>query len=135
MKVLCVGTTGADAPAEFLRLSGNRPEARFNITLGREYYVHAMALWASGLGVLVIDDTGKPNWKPLGIFEVVDPRLPANWGFAELDPTAYVRALWGYPTLVRDIGHHDQLINRSRSAFAVMKQESEGFQLDSPPAR
>lgn len=117
MRLVCTGSTGADLPAEVLARSGNTPFSRFNVTVDDEYDVRAMALWTYGIGVLIVDDTGRPNWKPIELFGVVDGQLAANWEFAVVRGREPVLALWGYPTLVRDPDHHDNLIERKMSAL------------------
>lgn len=124
MNLLCVGSVGGDLSAEVRERSGNTPSSRFNVTVGRQYVVRAMALWTYGLGVLIVDDTGRPNWKPIGLFEVVDPQLPDGWEFAVLKDRDPVVALWGYPTLIRDPTHHDKLIDRKNSALEAFLQET-----------
>jgi hypothetical protein len=37
-----------------------------------------------------------------------------------------VIALWGYPTLIRDPDHHDNLINRNISALDAFLRETGG---------
>ena len=125
MKLLCVGSRGSDLPADVLAKSGNTPLSKFNVTVGQEYVVRAMALWTYGIGVLIVDDTGRPNWKLIDLFNVVDPRLPEGWEFATVKDRGPVIALWGYPTLIRDPQHHDDLINRKISAREAFLRESE----------
>jgi hypothetical protein len=83
-----------------------------------------MALWTYGLGVLIIDDTGRPNWKLIDLFVVVDGQLPGNWEFAAVTQREPVLALWGYPALVRDPDHHDNLVERKLSAMDAFLRES-----------
>jgi hypothetical protein len=123
VKVVCVGSRGSDLPAEVLEKSGNTPLSKFNVTVGQEYAARAMALWTYGMGVLIVDDTGRPNWKLLDLFNVVDPRLPEGWEFAKRDSDPVI-ALWGYPTLIRDPDHHDNLINRKISALDAFLRET-----------
>jgi hypothetical protein len=124
VRLVCTGSTGADLPADALERSGNTPFSRFNVTVGDEYDVWAMALWTYGIGVLIVDDTGRPNWKPIDLFVVVDGRLPKHWEFAVVRQHEPVLALWGYPTLARDPNHHDNLIERKLSALDAFLRES-----------
>lgn len=124
MRLECVGSAGSDLPEAFLASSGNMPSSRFNVTVGREYIARAMALWAYGLGVLVIDDTGEPNWKPIELFNVVDGELPQGWEFAVAHNPKPVLALLGYHSLIRDPNHHDDLIERKKSAIEAFIRES-----------
>jgi hypothetical protein len=117
VKLVCTGGTGADLPEDVLESSGNTRFSRFNVTVGEEYNVWAMALWTYGVGVLIVDDTGRPNWKLIDLFTVVDGQLPTNWKFAVTKGQEPVLALWGYPTLVGDPDHHRMLIERKISAL------------------
>lgn len=124
MRLVCTGSAGADLPADVLEGSGNTPFSKFNVTVDDEYDVWAMALWTYGIGVLIVDDTGRPNWKPIGLFVVSDGQISTNWEFAILRHREPVLALWGYPTLVRDPNHHDNLIERNLSALDAFLRES-----------
>ena len=117
MRARCVGSTGEDLPADFLEKSGNTPHSRFNISVGSEYLVHAMALWDYGIGLLVVDDNLRPNWKPIGLFEITDHSLPSNWKFRVVGDKGPVLALWGYRSLIENPEHHDGLIERKTSAL------------------
>lgn len=125
MRIRAVGSRGYDLPEEILDKSHNMPQARFHVTVGKVYDVHAMALWRSGLGVLIVDDTGAPNWKPVALFQVEDHSLPAHWKFTTVDG-ADVFALWGYPSMIHDESHHDALIERRRAALDVFLRETSG---------
>lgn len=49
------------------------------ITPGKEYEVHAAAVFEGLLLVQVIDDVGYPAWKPAWLFDVVDRAVPTDW--------------------------------------------------------
>lgn len=49
------------------------------VTVGKEYEVHATALFEGIVLVQVVDDRGYPGWKPAWLFDVVDTRIPADW--------------------------------------------------------
>ncbi|GAA0981985.1 hypothetical protein GCM10009555_051090 [Acrocarpospora macrocephala] len=129
MRLSCIGTTGSDLPARTLEGSGNTRFSRFNVTVGREYVARAMALWANGLTVLIVDDNDRPNWKPIELFDVVDGSIPDDWEFTTVGiEGSSVRALWGYPTLIRDIGHHDALVDRDKTAWRIFLDETQGYE-------
>lgn len=121
MKVLCVGSRGSDLPQETLRGSGNRPEAMFPVVVGTEYMVRAMGLWTTHLSVMVVGRHGWPIWLPVELFVVVDHEVPA-WEFAV--GVSGFRALWGYPTLVRDPKHNEDLSDRRKGAREAFMRES-----------
>src|SRR5690348_16548183 len=90
-----------------------------------------MSLWETILTVLVLDETGRPRWHPIGLFEFEHRQLPEDWEFMLLDGVAasggdaldrYV-AMWGYRELVRDPGHSDRLIERDPAALRVFFSE------------
>jgi hypothetical protein len=132
VRLVATGSRGSDLPPAVLEKSGNTPQSKFNVTVGREYVVRAMALWTYGMGVLMVDDTGRPHWNLLDVFEVVDPRLPAGWEFTRRDGDPVI-ALWGYPTLIRDPSHHDDLIDRKTSALEAFRRETEGRSQEGDP--
>jgi hypothetical protein len=79
-----------------------------------------MSIWETSLHVLIRDDTGKPNWWPIGLFEFDDQTAPCDWEFALLDGQAASGgcslsgevARWGYREMIRNPKHHDDLIER-----------------------
>jgi hypothetical protein len=123
MKLSSIGNRGSDLFPFTLRNSGNAPEAKFNVTIGREYTAHALAWWQHGVGALIVDDTGRPNWKPIDLFEVVDATIPNHWEFRH-GSGGVVLALIGYPALIHDPNHHDDLIERKKSAYEVFLSET-----------
>jgi hypothetical protein len=106
-------------------------ETAFNITVAREYPVMGLGMFETVLLALVCDDTDKPNWLPIGVFEFESFALPADWEFVLVDPLAASGAdasnrwvaIWGYPTLVRDRSHSDRLIERDPAALKIFFHE------------
>jgi hypothetical protein len=128
-----VGNRGRHLPRGVLEVSGNLPESIFHLSIGARYVVHAMALWESGMGVLVLDDAIRPHWYFLDLFTVIDPSLPPNWMFGrrESGSAGPMRCLWGYEALVLDTEHHDDLLERKRSALEIFVTSCEsGHDLD-----
>jgi hypothetical protein len=125
MRVICKGNRGSDLAEDVLSRSGNTIETIFHVTLGCEYPVYGMALWAAGLAILTIDDTEKTHWHPLALFDLVEHGLPREWHFGVVDGEGVrpVRALWGYPTLIHDANHHDDLIDRKIPALRMFLRE------------
>jgi hypothetical protein len=110
-------------PADVLEKSGNTPPSKFTVTAGQEYAVRAMALWTYGMGVLIVDDTGRPNWKAARSVQCRRPAPSGGLGIRQ-ERRRPVIALWGYPTLIRDPDHHDNLINRKISALEAFLRET-----------
>lgn len=49
------------------------------ITQGKEYDVHAVALFEGDLMVLVIDDLEYTSWRPVWLFDMCDSSIPVDW--------------------------------------------------------
>jgi hypothetical protein len=77
-----------------------------------------MAIRQGNLGLLVLDDSIRPRWFHVELFEFLDAALPSGWSFTTLDEEAYgIRALWGYRSLIQNPTHNDDLMERERSAW------------------
>lgn len=123
MKVRCIANRGAALSGRAKR-AGFTDQSVFHVTMGEEYPVYGMALWDSGLAVLICDDTGLPWWYPIELFDVIDRRLPDSWEFdVTWTEDAYALALWGYPALIRDPDYHDALVEREDEALRVFYAE------------
>lgn len=130
MRGRCVHTTGASL-GQLERSAFYSEETAFPLTMGANYVAMGMGLFATVLLVLVCDDTGKPNWLPIGLFEFDHQQMPEQWEFVLLDgeSASGVRspdrwaAQWGYPDLVRDPMHNDKLIERDPDALKVFYDE------------
>jgi hypothetical protein len=99
----------------------------FHLTIGTQYRVLGMGLFETVMLALVCDDTGKPNWLPVGLFEFGIASFPSDWEFTVLDghaasggdPSNRWVARWGYPELVRDERHSDRLTERDPGALDI----------------
>jgi hypothetical protein len=60
----------------------------FSVEVGTNYGVLGLGLFETVLLALICDETGKPNWLPIGLFEFEHQRLPDDWEFAVLDGVA-----------------------------------------------
>jgi hypothetical protein len=106
-------------------------ETTFHVTVGREYLVLGLGIFETVLLALVCDDTNKPNWLPIGVFEFQSAAFPADWEFVLVDPLAASGAdasnrwvaVWGYPELVHDRSHSDRLIERDAAALEIFFSE------------
>jgi hypothetical protein len=103
MRIRCTGNRGSDLPADVLEASRNTPLATFNLIIGNEYIVYAMKLAVYGLSVMVVSgDPPRPYWNPIDLFDVLDGNIPDNWEFAGVKNNQWIRALWGYKSLIHD---------------------------------
>lgn len=107
------------------------PETVFHVEVGKDYPVMGLGMFETLLAVLICDETEKPNWLPLGLFDIEVTAMPADWEFALYDGVAASGgdasnrwvARWGYPELVRNELHSDELIERDPQALQVFFEE------------
>jgi hypothetical protein len=126
----CVRNTGATlgVPERGHLYSANTV---FGLVIGAEYPVLGLGIWETVLVALVCDETGKPNWLPVGLFEITSQHVPADWEFALLDGLAAsggdASNRWvarvGYPELVRNPSHSDELVERDPAALRIFFRE------------
>ena len=103
----------------------------FPVTLGARYEVFGLGLFKTTLIALVLDDSGKPNWHPVGLFDFADCEIPSNWHFAVQDgivasgvgSTYGWVARWGYAELANDLSHVDALIEEEPAALEIFFRE------------
>lgn len=125
----CIHTTGR-ALGTAARGHFYTDQTSFDVTVGVDYEVAGIGLYETVLLALIEDDSGMPNWLPVGLFDIVGEQLPTRWTFAILDGVAASGgdasgrwvAKWGYPELVRDPAHSDALINRDPDALAIFRR-------------
>ena len=55
------------------------PQSDTNITLGKEYEVHALSVFQGVVGLLIVCDVNLPNWLPAWFFEVSEASVPGDW--------------------------------------------------------
>jgi hypothetical protein len=49
------------------------------VTAGKEYEVHAIALYYDVLFLQIVDDLDYPRWRPSWLFDEIDATLPSDW--------------------------------------------------------
>ena len=120
-----LGTPGVDA---FFTL-----ETRFENFLkqGEEYQILGLS-WSMGtLLALVFDESRRPRFLPVGLFDFDAMRLPPHWEFKVWDGVAAsggaapeIRmAVWGYPEFARDHLHADRLQEADPAALKIFFRE------------
>jgi hypothetical protein len=95
-------------------------DAKVDLTVGSQYRVCALSLYFGSIMILLHDDTRLPGWYPVGLFDVIDHGLPADWGFASYPASTALQALWGYPEMVEDDSHYDAILERDETALATL---------------
>ena len=132
MKVSCIANSGKSLPGAYLS-HGYFAESVFRIAIGKEYLVFGMALWDSRLMVLLSDEDDLPNWYPVELFSLVDPRLPTDWMCnVNMKNEGGLKAVWGYESLVLDDEHHDALQERESGALEIFQNERNRRLAESP---
>lgn len=130
MRAKCISNVSGSL-ADHQRGRSPDREMRYDLTVGKEYVVVAMALWESVLDVLVRDDWGGPLWCPAGLFDLDAQPLPADWNFRLHDGLrlsgreAWGRcmAMWGYREIIANEHHSDELQDRDAEALAIFETE------------
>jgi hypothetical protein len=123
MLVTCTANTGRALPATYL-VDGYSVDSIFDVVIGKDYPVFGMALWKSRILLLLSDESELPNWCPLELFSVKDPRLPEDWVFGVYQTHEHeVQAIWGYERLVVDHTHWEALLERNPGALRIFLQE------------
>ena len=119
----CKFNTGKDIPGRG-RMAVS-PDAVYPVEVGRGYTIMGMGIFETDFSVLICDETGKPFWHPIGLFEIAAQEIPPHWEFCLLDGVAASGgdsinrwvAKWGYPELVRDPAHSESLMDRNPVAL------------------
>ncbi|WP_143109862.1 hypothetical protein [Agromyces sp. CF514] len=129
MKLTAIGDSGADLPDGARSAYHSHEMTRYRLVVGRTYSPFAMALIRQmGLKVLILDESGRPNWLPLPLFAVNGHSLPDSWLFAvtEVLNAPAVAAIWGYRDLVMDPAHFEALIERKLEAWEAFLDAADG---------
>ena len=132
MRARCIFNSGAQL-GKPTRGTFYSDRSIFQLTIGKRYPVLGLGLFETVMLALVCDETGQPNWLPVGLFQFERRALPEDWEFALLDgvaasggdPENRWLARWGYPELVRNDRHSDALIERDPAALSIFFRELE----------
>lgn len=129
--VRCIANTGTSlGPSRDRYFHSERTQ--FHLTQGAVYRIVGMGIWETVLLVLLRDDTHRPRWLPVALFEFLDYSWPSSWEFVILDRLAASGAdasdrwvaLWGYGELVRDPRHSDELVNGDPAALEIFDRHA-----------
>jgi hypothetical protein len=123
MILRCRTAKGHELPTSYKGLHFTE-RTSFHVSPGQSYRAYEMALFNSGLIVLVVDDNRQPNWYPIELFDVESGKLPVDWIFALRggDETE-TQAVWGHPRLVTDPALDDSLANQDSDARVIFWRE------------
>ena len=78
------------------------------VTTGREYGVHALAVFEGHVSLQIVDDLGHPAWHAAWLFDVVDPSVPDDWSVSifRTEPSLVV----GPPFVARDLDAYARMV-------------------------
>ncbi|MGA7124199.1 MAG: hypothetical protein WBY94_29120 [Polyangiaceae bacterium] len=74
MRLRARNVTASESPANIRLYLGQS-----FIAPGKEYEVHALAVFRGVTAVQVVDDIDMPSWRPAWLFDVVDRSLADDW--------------------------------------------------------
>lgn len=129
MKVLCISNSRAAVPENYLDVhKGDSHSSDFPLTVGKEYFVYALALQTNAqLWYYIFDDDGLyyPFHYPAPMFRVADSRLSRYWRYAFTPGHLDHIALFAFEEWVSDEYFYDRLTEGNQeevSRFRKMKQ-------------
>ena len=77
MRVRAIRNKYVDCPAAIAAFGS--PQSDTNITVGKEYEVHALSVFKGVVFLQIVCDVNIPIWKPAWFFEVCDATVPSDW--------------------------------------------------------
>ncbi len=104
---------------------GYTQKLEYPVTIGEEYIVMGLMLSkrANCICYLIIDD-GFPSWYPQVLFEIIDPKLPANWfvkSFNANETGGTITFLSGFYELCMNDDFYDALIEGEEWAMKIYR--------------
>ena len=125
MKAKCLKIDGGElGPPDHGFLYSERTS--FSVTRGKEYDIFGMSLYDHNLAYLICNDAKRPDWLPVGLFQLKVAAIPQDWEFRLVEVQADwpvgkwgLQALWGYPELTRSLSHYEGLIDQRASDLAL----------------
>lgn len=134
MKVTCETTSSINLGEPYYQI-GYTHETKYDLTVGKTYFMFAQCLW-KGCLLYLLDPTERcrPSWYPASLFQVADTTIPSSWKFTyfkeyELEG---ISAIWGYAELIQNEEHFDGLSERNAKdleIFCVRKLEMQNEEL------
>lgn len=122
MRVICEKKV-ARMSAPSRPLAPYEADSEFDITVSKEYVALGVSVWEGIVLLLLADDYDLPNWHPLEMFSVSDPKLSNNWFFSGTAASEQgVQAICGYRELVFDQSHYTALLERDPVALDTFRR-------------
>lgn len=129
MQVKCVKTTGYQFGHTGAKRGLVDKITYQGLTLGKNYQVYGMIIFAEELHYLIYDDFEMPSWYFADLFQIEETDIPSNWHhrFLGLDEDG-LSAIWGYDELVNSPKHYNGLAEKETDdivLFLRRKREME----------
>jgi hypothetical protein len=105
------------------------PQSDTNITVGKEYEVHALSVFEGVVGLLIICDVNIPIWLPGWFFEVCKTFVPDDW-ICTL-PSESLQMVIGPEFIAADEASHNRMVELdSESVTAFWRRIEASTQTD-----
>lgn len=121
MLVICNSISGKSLPDD-ARIMGETDETLFEpLKTGMEYKVYGIMFYTTRIDFLLCPEGENPLWVPSNIFNVLDDKLPPDWGFIITEKTIDYSDLYdafgiisilGYFELIRSYQHYIGILER-----------------------
>jgi hypothetical protein len=100
--------------------AGRNLDSIFHLKIGEIYMVYGMNIWRNSLNYLTMNQANTmPIWSPAELFQVVDPKIPADWYYVYLGHHEdLLNAAWGYKELIEP-KHYDGLLGEDKKELEV----------------
>ena len=79
------------------------------VTVGKEYEVHALAIFDGIVMMQIVDDVGMPSWRPGWLFETLDGAMASDW-ICNAPNDGPISLLVGPPFVVQDEASYTQMV-------------------------
>jgi len=131
MKCVCKFSRNSDVPVE-IRANSNPESTQFDVVVGQTYDIYGQCVFSQRVRYLIDPErNSKPNWNPAELFEIADGSVSSEWEF-QFFPEGFkddLGAIWGYPELVRDAQHFNDLAERESHALLIFAQRKREIEL------
>ena len=121
MRCVCKYSRNIDIPNNIMNNNGFI-ETVYDLSVGMEYRIFGQSMFKEKLSYLIDPrDDSTPSWYPAELFYIIDSTVPLHWEF-QFFPEASrdsLGAIWGYPELVHEESHYDDLYERVPEALLI----------------
>lgn len=121
MLVKCISIFSKSLP-DSLRVMGENDQTSFTpLKEGNIYNVYGLMFYATRVDLLLCSNEFKPIWVPSDLFEILEHKLPQEWGciitryedgYKNLNDMFGITSIIGYSMLIESYDHYVGLIER-----------------------